>query len=68
MDVGTSTDRRFSGYRFPAIIIGEVVWLRDRSLRVVTAGHAFVQNLRRVTTNSPSTYPHKTQSPPPSPN
>ena len=24
------TDRRFRGYRFPAIIIGEVVWLRFR--------------------------------------
>ena len=30
MDVGTSTDRRFRGYRFPAVIIGEVVWLRFR--------------------------------------
>ncbi len=30
MDVGLSTDRRFRGYRFPAIIIGEVVWLRFR--------------------------------------
>jgi len=30
MDVGTSADQRFRGYRFPAIIIGEVVWLRFR--------------------------------------
>ena len=30
MDVGTSSDRRFHGYRFPAVIIGEVVWLRFR--------------------------------------
>ena len=30
MDVGTSTDRCFRGYRFPAIIIEEVVWLRYR--------------------------------------
>ena len=27
MDVGTSTDRRFRGYRFPAIIIGDVLRL-----------------------------------------
>ena len=40
MGVGTSTDRRFRGYRFPAIIIGEVVWLRFRfnlSLRDIPA-------------------------------
>ena len=30
MDVGTSSHRRFHGYRFPAVIIGEVVWLRFR--------------------------------------
>ena len=28
--MGTSSDRRFHGYRFPAVIIGEVVWLRFR--------------------------------------
>ena len=40
MGVGTSTDRRFRGYRFPAIIVGEVVWLRYRfnlSLRDIPA-------------------------------
>jgi putative transposase len=30
MDVTTGADARFRGYRFPAIIIGEVVWLRFR--------------------------------------
>jgi hypothetical protein len=30
MDEATNADGRFHGYRFPAIIIGEVVWLRLR--------------------------------------
>ena len=39
MDEATNADGRFHGYRFPAIIIGEVVWLRFRftlSLRDMT--------------------------------
>ena len=30
MDAATNADGRFHGYRFPAILIGEVVWLRFR--------------------------------------
>jgi len=31
MDEATNADGRFHGYRFPAIIIGEAVWLRSGS-------------------------------------
>jgi hypothetical protein len=31
MDASAGLDGRFRGYRFPAILIGEVVWLRFRS-------------------------------------
>ena len=41
---------------------------RDRSLRIVTAGHAFVQNLRRGHYELAVDPPRKTQSPPLSPN
>jgi transposase-like protein len=40
MDVATNADGRLHGYRFPAILIAEVVWLRFRfnlSLRDIPA-------------------------------
>ena len=40
MGAATNADQRFHGYRFPAVIIGEVIWLRFRfslSLRDIPA-------------------------------